>query len=117
MKTLDQLLAASCRHLDGGPLSDAQVAEQLAALDGWTHEGGSIVKDYAFADFRATMAFVNALAEMVDREDHHPEMVVGYNRCRVRFDTHSVGGVSDNDFICAAKTDLIFRQLGPRRAA
>lgn len=117
MKTLDQLLAASCRHLDGDPLSDARVAEQLAVLDGWTHEGKSIQKDYAFADFSATMAFVNALAGMVDREDHHPEMVVGYNRCRVRFDTHSVGGISDNDFICAAKTDLIFRQLGPRRAA
>ncbi|MGH6623835.1 MAG: 4a-hydroxytetrahydrobiopterin dehydratase [Burkholderiaceae bacterium] len=117
MKTLDQLLATSCRHLSGSPLNSAQIAEQLSVLDGWTQEDRSIAKDYAFADFRATMAFVNALAEMVDREDHHPEMVVGYNRCRVRFDTHSVGGISDNDFICAAKTDLIFKQLGPRRAA
>jgi len=115
VKVLEQLLAASCRHLSGAPLTDAQISEQLAVLDGWTHDGGSITKDYAFADFRATMAFVDALAEMVDREDHHPEMVVSYNRCRVRFDTHSVGGVSDNDFICAAKTDLIFKQLGPRR--
>lgn len=114
---LDQLLAASCRHLDGDPLNDAQIAEQLAVLDGWTHEGASITKSYAFADFRATMAFVNALAEMVDREDHHPEMVVSYNRCRVRFDTHSVGGVSDNDFICAAKADRIFQQFSPHRAA
>lgn len=116
MKTLEQLLAARCRHLTGSPLRPAEIGAQLSALEGWNHEGQSIVKNYAFTDFSATMAFVNGVAEMVEREDHHPEMVVGYNRCKLRFDTHSVGGVSDNDFICAAKADAIFGQPGSPKA-
>lgn len=116
MKTLEQLLAARCQHLSGSPLSEAEIAAQLKVLDGWSHAEQSIVKNYTFADFRATMAFVDAVAELVEREDHHPEMVVGYNRCKLRFDTHSVGGISENDFICAAKADAIFRQPGSRQS-
>lgn len=117
MKTLDQLLAGRCRHLRGSSLSEADITAQLTVLDGWKRDGQTIAKDYAFADFRATIAFVNAVAEMVEREDHHPEMVVGYNRCKLRFDTHSVDGISDNDFICAAKADAIFQRLDLRPPA
>ncbi|MEK9775122.1 MAG: 4a-hydroxytetrahydrobiopterin dehydratase [Quisquiliibacterium sp.] len=63
---------------------------------------------FGFANYQGTMAFVNAVAGLADREDHHPEMLVGYNRCTVSWSTHSVGGVSINDFICAAKTDAIY---------
>jgi 4a-hydroxytetrahydrobiopterin dehydratase len=71
--------------------------------------GDSIEKTYAFDDYHRTLAFVNALAWIVHAEDHHPELRVGYGRCVVRFDTHSVGGISINDFICAAKVDALLR--------
>jgi 4a-hydroxytetrahydrobiopterin dehydratase len=54
------------------------------------------------------MAFVNALAWISHREDHHPDLAVGYNQCRVTYWTHAVGGLSENDFICAAKCDALF---------
>lgn len=110
MKSLAELLAADCRHLTGAPLGAAQISAQLAhaGLDGWVCDGAAIERSYEFPDFRATMAFVNAVAEMADAQDHHPELTVTYARCRVRFDTHSVGGVSINDFICGARTDALY---------
>ncbi len=115
MKTLAELLAARCRPLEGhAAMSDAEAHAQLAALPEWTLAGGAIARTYRFADYYETIAFVNALAYMVHAEDHHPDLAVGYNRCEVRFSTHSVGGLSDNDFICAARADAIFAQsYGP----
>jgi 4a-hydroxytetrahydrobiopterin dehydratase len=111
MLTRDQLLARHCRGLEGErALSTADVHAQLAALEEWTLADGAIERTYRFADYYRTIAFVNALAYMVHQEDHHPDLEVGYNRCRVRFNTHSVGGISENDFICAAKADAIFAQ-------
>ena len=88
----------------------------MAMLPGWAISGKEegIAKTYRFNDFHQTMAFVNAVAEVANAEDHHPDMEVSYNRCTVKFDTHSVnagrGGISENDFICAAKVDAIFQQ-------
>jgi 4a-hydroxytetrahydrobiopterin dehydratase len=62
------------------------------------------------------MSFVNALAHVANIEDHHPDLEVGYNYCRVRYSTHAIGGLSENDFICAAKIDRIPRQINARRA-
>ena len=83
------------------------ILQHLAAAPGWTLEGGAIQKRYDFADYHRTMAFVNALAWVAHGQDHHPELLVSYNRCTVRFNTHSVGGISVNDFICAAKVDAL----------
>ena len=108
-----QLLARSCRHL--GPeraANDAEVQAQLVELQGWQFVAGAIERSFAFRDYHETIAFVNALAWIVHREDHHPELIVGYNRCRVRWNTHSVDGISENDFICAAKTDAVFGRSG-----
>lgn len=111
MRTLAALLSSHCRPLDRhAALSASQVAAQLAVLPEWSAADGTIRRTYRFADYFDTIAFVNALAFMVHREDHHPDLVVGYDRCEVRFATHSVDGVSDNDFICAAKADAIFAQ-------
>ena len=66
---------------------------------------GSICKVYEFDDFYQTMAFVNAVAYIAHREDHHPELQVSYNRCAVTYSTHAIGGLSENDFICAAKVE------------
>jgi 4a-hydroxytetrahydrobiopterin dehydratase len=68
---------------------------------------GSISKVYEFDDFYETMAFVNAVAFIAHAEDHHPELAVSYNRCSVTFSTHAIGGLSENDFICAAKVDAL----------
>jgi 4a-hydroxytetrahydrobiopterin dehydratase len=69
------------------------------------------VRSFGFADYYKTLAFVNALAYIAHEQDHHPELTVTYNRCAVRYDTHSVnngkGGLSVNDFICAAKVDAL----------
>jgi 4a-hydroxytetrahydrobiopterin dehydratase len=112
MHTAAELLAAHCRPLEGHAAMKAeQVKAQLAALPQWRFLDGAIGRAYRFADYYETIAFVNALAWMIHREDHHPDLVVGYNRCEVRFSTHSVGGISTNDFICAAKADAIFTQF------
>ena len=81
--------------------------KQLAA--GWKliEKGKAIKREFAFRDFYRTMSFVNALAHVANTEDHHPDLEVGYNYCRVRYSTHAIGGLSENDFICAAKIDRI----------
>lgn len=107
--TRAQLLARHSRPLHNEqPCSPDQIHAQLAELPGWSLRDDAIERSFAFRDYHDTIAFVNALAWMVHAEDHHPELVVGYNRCLVRWNTHSVGGVSENDFICAARCDAVF---------
>jgi 4a-hydroxytetrahydrobiopterin dehydratase len=79
----------------------------LPKLHGWKLRSGELCKTYPFKDYHHTMAFVNAVAWMAHRQDHHPDLLVGYNRCEVRYSTHSVNGLSENDFICAAKVDAL----------
>lgn len=108
MKTVQQLLASHCREIKGAALGEAEVFAQLTVLPQWTQNAGTLTKTYRFKNYYETIAFVNALAFIVHREDHHPDLHVGYNRCEVRYNTHSVNGISDNDFICAAKADAIY---------
>lgn len=92
-------------------LSATQVVTQLASLEGWALQGDgpsvAIEKTYRFANYFETMAFVNAVAFVAHAEDHHPELVVGYNRCTVRFNTHDVQGISATDFHCATRIDAL----------
>lgn len=109
IKTFAELFAAHCRPLEGGqPMSDQAVRAQLVEVPEWRSDGQRIERTYTFADYWQTIAFVNAIAWVLHREDHHPELVVTYNRIVARFDTHSVGGISENDFICAAKCDALY---------
>ncbi len=89
-----------------------QVNRMLTTLPGYNADMlvGSISKVYEFADFYQTMAFVNALAYIAHAEDHHPELAVSYNRCAVTYSTHAIGGLSENDFICAAKIEALIRR-------
>jgi len=107
-----QLLARKSRPLTGGAWSQTEIDAQLSELPGWSRREGMIERGFAFGDYYETMAFVNALAWMVHGEDHHPELLVQYNRCIVRFATHTAGGISENDFVCAAKTDAVFGRSG-----
>lgn len=77
----------------------------LGQVAGWQVEADMLVKAFPFKNYYETMAFVNLVAWIAHREDHHPDMAVSYNKCRVAFSTHSVGGLSENDFICAAKIE------------
>ena len=88
-------------------LSDAEIQSLLGQVDGWVLEADRVVKTFRFANYHETMAFVNASAWVSHREDHHPELHVAYNSCKVAYDTHSVNGLSRNDFVCAAKLDAL----------
>jgi 4a-hydroxytetrahydrobiopterin dehydratase len=102
--------AIASRHCrPGAPkLDDDALRATLAVLDGWTNAGGRLEKTYRFADFHDTIGFVNALAWIANREDHHPDLAVSYNRCVVSWSTHDAGGITGNDAVCAAKTDALF---------
>jgi len=108
---MSDLTAKKCKPCEGGvaPYTATQANEMLKQVKGWTIEGGRLVKVYPFTNYYQTMAFVNALAWISHREDHHPDLLVGYNKCRVEYMTHAIGGLSENDFICAAKCDALFR--------
>ncbi len=105
--TLESLRAQHCvprKGKDEG-LAPVQVAALLQLLPEWEAlPGGDAIRaEFRFADYFHTIAFVNAVASVAHREDHHPDLEVGYDRCAVRYSTHDVGGLSLNDFICAAK--------------
>jgi 4a-hydroxytetrahydrobiopterin dehydratase len=103
------LLEQSCRPRTGAALARAEAERLLGEIPGWELDetGGELTRTFRFGNYYETLAFVNALAWIVHREDHHPDLEVGYNRCRVRFRTHSVKGLSENDFICAAKISAL----------
>jgi len=107
--TLDALRAAYSLPQEGGKaLNDAAIAEQLAVLPAWSYADGAIRREYKFNNYYETIAFVNAAAWIIHREDHHPDLAVSYNGVGVAFNTHSVNGISINDFIAAAKLDMVF---------
>ena len=107
---MNELARKKCKPCEGGvaPLSPEQVRPLLKGLEGWALEAGAIAKTYRFRNYFETMAFVNAAAWVSHREDHHPDLLVGYNQCRVSYVTHAIGGLSENDFICAANLDALF---------
>lgn len=106
---MSKLIARKCVPCEGGvpPLTDEQADVMLAELDGWVRDGKEITKTYTFRNYYQTMAFVNASAYISHREDHHPDLLVGYKTCKVTYTTHAIGGLSENDFICAAKLDAL----------
>ena len=105
---MNPLASQHCQPLEGqAPMPADEITRHLGQAAGWALADGAIQKRYDFADFHRTMAFVNAVAWVAHLEDHHPDLLVSYGRCTVRFNTHSVGGISINDFICAAKVDAL----------
>ena len=109
MKALSEKKCAPC---EGGvkPLTPAKAKLLLKKLHkDWklAKDAKSLTRTLKFKDFYRTMSFVNAVAFIANTEDHHPDMAVGYDYCRVTYSTHSIGGLSINDFICAAKLDRL----------
>jgi len=98
-----------CRK-DTPPLEQAAAQRLLGELhSGWAlaDDGKQVSRRFSFGNYYQTMAFVNALAWIAHREDHHPDIEVSYRDCHVHFSTHMIGGLSENDFICAAKIDAL----------
>ena len=110
---MSSLAERKCQACDGGvaPLTRDAAEELRQELQSdWAinmDSGGTLRRAFTFRDFYRTMSFVNALAHIANIEDHHPDLEVGYNYCRVQFTTHAIKGLSENDFICAAKIDQI----------
>ena len=106
---MSDLASRHCSPQHGPALTRPAAEALLDQLSGWTMsaEVKEIRKTFAFKDYYASMAFVNAVAWIAHREDHHPDMEVGYNKVTVAFATHSVSGLSENDFIGAAKIDAL----------
>ena len=111
---MSQLLEQHCTPVAKGSaaLDADSCASLLEQISEWqlTADNTAISRDFRFKNFHHTMAFVNALAWVAHQEDHHPDMEVGYNHCMVVFSTHSIGGLSINDFICAAKINQLVAQ-------
>jgi 4a-hydroxytetrahydrobiopterin dehydratase len=108
---LEQKHCVPCEGI-GKSMDPAAVKKSRAELhDDWqvSNDNKEISRDFNFKNYYQTMAFVNAIAWMAHRENHHPDLEVGYNHCLVRYSTHALGGLSENDFICAAKVDRLFQ--------
>jgi 4a-hydroxytetrahydrobiopterin dehydratase len=107
-----ELSERHCKPCEGGvaPYTRADAERALKQLSGdWqlAEDGKALRAQFQFRDFYRTMSFVNAVAHIANIEDHHPDLEVGYNYCRLRYSTHAIGGLSENDFICAAKIDQL----------
>ena len=104
---MTELKQQRCQPCEGGvePLDRRAAQNLLPQAGGWELDADTkaISRTFGFKNFYQTMGFVNAVAWIANREDHHPDLEVGYKRCRVRYSTHAIGGLSMNDFICAAK--------------
>jgi 4a-hydroxytetrahydrobiopterin dehydratase len=92
---------------ESSKLGDQEIASRLAKLPGWERQGTEISKTFRFKNYYETMAFVNASAWVSHREDHHPDLEVGYNACQFRYSTHSAGGLTEKDFLCAGKVEKL----------
>lgn len=100
------LAAMHCRP--GAPrLGHDELVAHMANLPGWTVAGEAIAKTFSFGRYHETLAFVNAVAFVAQREDHHPEIRFGFRECTVTLATHDCGGVSLNDVICAAQIERL----------
>ena len=109
---MSELTEKKCKPCEGGidPLTREQaqaLMKQLHADWRLSDDGKSIHREWKFRNFFHTMSFVNAVAHIANAEDHHPDLEVGYGVCRMKFTTHAINGLSENDFICAAKADAL----------
>ena len=88
------------------PMTKDEVKARLLQHEGWERDGDEIERKFAFADFRAAIAFVNRVADLAEAADHHPDISIKYNRVKLTLSTHSEGGVTEKDFALAAQIDI-----------
>ncbi len=101
------LFATHHCHPDARRLTEKELKHYFASFSSWSNEGDFISKSFSFPDHFQLMAFVNALAWISHRTKHHADIQYAFNHCTVRYTTHDAGGLTENDFICAAKVDIL----------
>ncbi|MCA9507755.1 MAG: 4a-hydroxytetrahydrobiopterin dehydratase [Myxococcales bacterium] len=105
------LVEKKCQACEGGvpPVGPVEAARLLKEISGWSldTESKSIQRFFSFKGFYSVMSFVNAVAYIAQKEGHHPDMRIGYNYVDIKFTTHAISGLSENDFICAAKVNTL----------
>lgn len=104
--TLNELARLHCRPCAGSaPLTSLQIQPLLALLPGWglADGGRALLRRFDFADFHHTLGFINAVGYIANQQDHHPELQASYGFCELQWTSHEIGGLSLNDFICAAR--------------
>lgn len=106
---MNHWMSQRCAPCEKGtpPMTAPEIRSELNGLAGWEYVEGVLAKTFTFKNYYETTAFVQAAAWVAHREDHHPDISFGYKQCVIRYSTHSVGGISRNDFICAAKTNAL----------
>ena len=108
---MKDLVSQQCKPCEGGvcPFDESDSFKHLEQLPGWhlDNDKTGIVLRFKFKDFVTTMSFISAMAKIAEKQGHHPDFSAGYNYCEVSYTTHAIGGLSENDFICAAKIDLL----------
>lgn len=112
---MTELTQKKCVPCEGGvdPLSREQAQALMKQLQSeWqlAADAKSLRREWKFRNFYHAMSFVNAVAHIANAEDHHPDLEVGYGYCRIKYSTHAIDGLSENDFICAAKVDALPKQ-------
>jgi 4a-hydroxytetrahydrobiopterin dehydratase len=113
MTTVCSLTDRHCKPCEGGvdPMTRQQAEMLVSQVTGWalSADGKTINHRFEFKGFYKTMAFINAMAWIANAENHHPDYSSGYNYCDISFTTHAIDGLSENDFICAAKINELLR--------
>ena len=116
MPTMSKLLACKCQRTETA-LPAAELADYLHAVPDWILSDKAITKSFTFKNYYETLSFINAIAYVIHAEDHHPSITLTHHHCHITFTTHSVnngdgttGGISVNDFICAAKIEAVVQQ-------
>jgi 4a-hydroxytetrahydrobiopterin dehydratase len=102
-----QLAAERCADASAALLGEPEVAALLIGLPGWAANADALEKSFRFQRYARAVAFANLVAWLAEEQDHHPEMQVSYGEVRLRFSTHSAGGITRKDFICAAKLEAL----------
>ena len=114
MNSSISLTKKTCQPCEGGmePLAPEIAQALVAQVHNWeiNEDGTTITRRFEFKGFYKTMAFINAMAWVANQENHHPDFSAGYNYVNVSFTTHAIGGLSENDFICAAKLDALLSE-------
>jgi len=118
IQAAEQLVSKKCKPCEGGvePCTIAEAEDQLCNLTGWflTHDGQRIRKEWTVKHFKAGMSFFNQVTEVAEADGHHPDLhIEGYRNVSIELWTHAIGGLSENDFILAAKIDQLPVQLRP----
>ncbi len=111
MNTVCELADRHCKPCEGGvaPMARSEAEATMSEIAGWelSDDGKSISRRFEFKGFYKCMSFINAMAWIANAENHHPDFSAGYNYCAVTFTTHAIDGLSENDFICAARINAL----------